>query len=116
MDIRNNRIFRFKYWGLIAWSMVIISVAVFFNLYGIYLLDNLENWQAWRAETYGYFLTWRLAVYAFIVRGWIPIRKQMMEREPEMSWRLKRMEVVITFATILFEVSRAQAHGVWGAA
>lgn len=116
MDIKNSRIFKFKYWGLIGLCLMVVTVAILFNLYGIYILGNLESWQAWRAESYGYFLTWRLALYGFIVRGWIPIRKQVMAREPEMSWRLKRMEILVTTAIVLFEISRAHANGIWGAA
>ncbi|WP_426139205.1 hypothetical protein [Pseudomonas sp. DWP3-1-2] len=116
MDFKSNRVFRFKYWRLIGLLVLLISVATLINLYGIHILGSLENWKAWRAESYEYLLVWRLAVYALLVTGWLRVRQRLLEPEPQMKWRIKRAEFAAATACILFEITRAHAHGLWGAA
>jgi hypothetical protein len=103
-------------WGLFALAMMILIVGIAINLLGIYLTGSLDGWQAWRAESYGHFLAWRLMLYGGIVAGWIPLRRKLLVREPERRSRLLRAEVGFVLVLVLFEVSRAQTNGQWGAA
>jgi len=116
MDIKNSRMWRSRLWRLIGFFAMLITFAILINLYGIYLLGSLENWQTWRAESYEYFLAWRLALYTFLIWRWQPLRKQLLEREPEVGCRLKRTEILAGCTCALFEISRAHAYGLWGSA
>lgn len=116
MDIKNSRVFRFKYWPLVGAIALFLIVAILMNLYGFYVIDNLENWKAWRAESYGYFLAWRLMLYAIVIRFWLPIRKRLMQREPDQRWRLIRVEALAVATGVVLELSRAHTLGIWGSA
>ncbi|WP_095101669.1 hypothetical protein [Pseudomonas sp. Irchel 3A5] len=116
MDFKSNRVFRFKYWRVIGLLMMLITVATLINLYGIYILGSLENWRAWRAESYEYLLAWRLAVYALLVWAWLSVRPRVLNPAPQMRRRIRRAEFAAAMTCILFEITRANAHGLWGAA
>lgn len=103
-------------WGLFGLCLVILIVGIAINLLGIYLTGSLDGWQAWRAESYGHFLAWRLMLYGAIVAGWLPLRRRLLGREPEKRSRLVRAEIGFALVLVLFEVSRAQSNCIWGAA
>ncbi|MCD5976785.1 hypothetical protein [Pseudomonas quasicaspiana] len=116
MDFKNNRVFRFKYWRVIGLLVTLITVATLINLYGIYILGSLENWRAWRAESYEYLLAWRLAVYALLIWAWLAVRPRVLNPAPQMKRRIQRAEFAAAMTCTLFEITRANAHGLWGAA
>ena len=115
MEFKINRRFRFKYWRLIGLFVMLLTIAALINLYGIYILGSLENWKAWRAESYEYLLAWRLAVYALLLTGWLSVRERLLKPAPQMKWGIKRAEFAAATACILFEITRAHGHGLWGA-
>jgi len=116
MDIKKSRVFRFRYWPQIGATSLLLSVAILMSIYGTYVIDNLENWKAWRAESYKYFLVWRLMLYAIAIRFWFPFRKRLVQREPDVRWRLIRAEILVTTTCVVIEISRAQTLGIWGPA
>ena len=116
MDFKNNRVFRFKYWRVIGLLVMLITVATLINLYGIYILGSLENWQAWRAESYEYLLAWRLALYALLIWTWLAVRPRVLSPAPQIKRRIQRAEFAAAMTCILFEITRANAHGLRGAA
>jgi hypothetical protein len=82
----------------------LIAAAIAANLLGIYLLGSLESWARWLAQTSGYFLLWRLCLYAATVWGWHWMRRRLLRREPERASRrrLVRTEIagVVTIVTL----------------
>lgn len=91
-------------------ALLIVLIATVINLYGIRLLGGIEQWEQWRAETYWYFFVWRLLVYAALVRGWIWMRRRVLQREPDAGPRLRRIELLCLATVLLVEITRGLPH------
>ena len=108
-----NKPFRFRgagFWWPVAVALLVVIVAALFNLGGIYLMHSLPAWQAWRAESYGYFLVWRVALYSFVLWGWLCCRARLISQDPEARPGLRRAEVAVVLAFVLMELSRAHSQ------
>lgn len=59
------------------------------------------------AAASGYFLVWRLALYAATARGWLWMRRRLLAREPdpEARYRLIRTEVAGVAVIVALEIS-----------
>lgn len=108
--IKISRFFQFKYWGFIGLTLLIMAVAIFFNLFGIYLTGSLESWVVWRADSYWYFFAWRVALYVAMIAGWVWIRRRVYAREPGSRRRLNRAAIAFAGTIVLMEIVRSQPH------
>ncbi|WP_407315450.1 hypothetical protein [Pseudomonas sp. nanlin1] len=92
---------------VLLWIMVLLATALLANVVGIYLVGSVTAWQHWMAAASGYFLVWRLALYAATARGWLWMRRRLLAREPdsEARYRLIRTEVAGVAAIVVLEIS-----------
>ena len=93
-------------WAL-AWIALVVLVAVVVNLVGIHLVGDVDAWTRWLDEHAGYFLVWRLALYAATAYGWMCMRRRLRARDAsgETHQRLLRVEIAALAAIALLEVS-----------
>lgn len=91
----------------LLWTAVLVAAAVAANLAGIYLFGSIDHWERWMANTAGYFLLWRLCLYAATVCGWRWMRRRLLAREldAESRRRLIRTEIAGAVATTALECS-----------
>jgi hypothetical protein len=108
--ITNNRFFRFKFWRLIGVTLLIMAIAIIFNLFGIYLTGGLGNWIVWLADSYWYFFVWRMVLYVALVWGWVTLRRRILAREPDSRRRVFPVEIAVVGTFLLMEVIRSQPY------
>lgn len=91
----------------LLWVALLLVVAVIVNLIGIRLLGGIEGWQHWMDTHAGYFLAWRLLLYAGAAWGWVWMRRRLLAREPDTAsrQRLQRTEVAAVLAFVALEGS-----------
>ena len=93
--------------ALLMLVMVLIAAAVV-NLVGIRMAGSIEGWHQWMRAHAGWFLAWRLLLYAVTVYGWLWMRRRLHAREPDggARQRLLRVEIAAVLAVVALEVSR----------
>ncbi|MFC4729455.1 hypothetical protein [Coralloluteibacterium thermophilus] len=93
--------------ALLVLVMVLIA-AVVVNLVGIRMAGSIEDWHQWMRAHAGWFLVWRLLLYAVTVYGWLWMRRRLHAREPDggARQRLLRVEIAAVLAVVALEVSR----------
>jgi hypothetical protein len=93
-------------WALL-WTLLVVSTAVAINLAGIRLVGSLNGWSHWLRARAGYFLVWRLCLYAATGCGWWWMRRRLRRREPsqEDHHRLLRTEIAAVVCIVLLEAS-----------
>ena len=91
----------------LLWTALAIGIAVAANLVGIRMLGSIDAWSQWLRAHAGYFLVWRVVLYATTARGWWWMRKHIRAREAscETSLRLRRTEVASVLAVAVLEGS-----------
>jgi hypothetical protein len=91
----------------LLWAILLLIAAIAINLIGIRALGSIEAWERWMNDHMGYFLAWRLLLYAGLTRGWLWMRKRVLAREPgtEPHQRLIRVEIAGVAALAVLEVS-----------
>jgi len=91
----------------LLWAVLLLVAAAITNILGIYLLGSIDDWQLWLDAAAGYFLVWRLCLYAATVYGWRWMRRRLLAREsnPDTKRRLLRAEVAGVIAVIALETS-----------
>lgn len=91
----------------LLWAAILVAAAVAANLAGIYLFGSIESWERWMTNRSGYFLLWRLCLYAATVCGWRWMRRRLLTREPgiESRRRLIRTEIAGVVAITALECS-----------
>ncbi|MEL4887287.1 hypothetical protein N6P31_09410 [Pectobacterium betavasculorum] len=91
----------------LAWAMVLLSLAVAANVAGIYLVGSAAGWERWMSASAGYFLAWRICLYAATVYGWLWVRRRLLAREsePDARRRLVRAEIAGAIAIVALEAS-----------
>jgi len=77
------------------------------NILGIYLLGSIDDWQHWLSAAAGYFLVWRLCLYAATIYGWRWMRRRLLAREAggDARKRLIRAELAAVIAIVALEIS-----------
>ncbi|SPZ02581.1 Uncharacterised protein [Pseudomonas luteola] len=78
-----------RLWMPLLASILVVLVALAFDLAGIKHLGSVQAWSAWRNEAYWYFFAWRLCLYAGLAYGWWWMRKRVLKREPTMQARAR---------------------------
>ncbi|WP_066267400.1 hypothetical protein [Hydrogenophaga palleronii] len=91
----------------LAWAVVLLSLAVAANVAGIYLVGSVAGWERWMSASAGYFLAWRICLYAATVYGWLWMRRRLLAREsaPDARRRLVRAEIAGAIAIVALEAS-----------
>ncbi|UBT80428.1 hypothetical protein LCH33_003851 [Pseudomonas amygdali] len=91
----------------LAWALVLLSLAVAANVAGIYLVGSVAGWERWMSASAGYFLAWRICLYAATVYGWLWMRRRLLAREsaPDARRRLVRAEIAGAIAIVALEAS-----------
>lgn len=89
------------------WTVLLLAVATAINLIGIRALGGIEGWERWMNEHAGYFLAWRLLLYAGIGSGWRWMRKRVLARESDAQSRARliRVEIAGVAALVVLEGS-----------
>lgn len=92
---------------VLLWAVALMGLAVAANVAGIYLVGSLPGWERWLMASAGYFLVWRLFLYAVTVYGWLWMRRRLLAREPtrEARHRLIRTEIAGGIAIVALEAS-----------
>lgn len=86
---------------------MLLTVAVATNVLGIYFVGSIAGWERWLAEASGYFLLWRLCLYASTAYGWLWMRRRLLARESgaEAKRRLVRSEIAGVAGIVALEGS-----------
>ena len=89
----------------LLWSAALLAVAVAANGLGIAMLGSIEGWQRWLDRTAGFFLLWRLCLYAFTAFSWRWMRRRVLacDDSEHARRRLVRTEVASAVAIIVLE-------------
>jgi len=96
---------------VLLWTVALVVAAVGANILGIYLVGSVSGWERWLAAASGYFLVWRLCVYAATAYGWLWMRRRLLAREDQSGTdgqarrRLIRAEVAGIVAIVALEAS-----------
>jgi len=91
----------------LLWTVLFLALAVAANVLGIYLLGSIDDWQHWLSAAAGYFLVWRLCLYAATAYGWRWMRQRLLARESgnDARKRLVRSEIAAVIAIVALEIS-----------
>jgi len=91
----------------LLWAVLLLVVAVIANVLGIWLLGSINDWQRWLDAAAGYFLVWRLCLYAATIYGWLWMRRRLLAQESnsDAKRRLLRAEIAGVIAVIALETS-----------
>ncbi|QQC64339.1 hypothetical protein [Paraburkholderia ginsengisoli] len=86
---------------------VVVSAAIAINAVGIRIVGDTQSWGQWLQSHAGYFLVWRIGLYAGTAYGWCWMRRRLRQREPsaEAHRRLLRVELAAVLALVLLEAS-----------
>ncbi|MFZ4962802.1 MULTISPECIES: hypothetical protein [Pseudomonas] len=99
--------------GPIAVTSLVIFIAAAFNIGGIHIMQGLPAWQAWREDTYWYFVTWRALLYSLLIWGCLRFRKRLPVDRPALTQGVVRSAKGLALLLLLMELLRAYAR--WGA-
>ena len=102
-----RRLFSARLGRAILWTLLIVLVAIAINLVGIRLVGDIDGWSRWLRAHGGYFLIWRLCLYAATGYGWWWMRRRLRQRETssDAHRRLLRTEIAAVLAMVLLEGS-----------
>lgn len=106
-----NPLRRFFSLGLrapIAVVSLVVVIALAFNLLGIQIMKGLPAWQEWRAHSYWYFFSWRVALYSVALSIWLRYRGRQQHRVPSSKSNVRKAEAAVILSLLLLELTRAQ--------
>jgi len=89
------------------WAFLLIAAAATANFVGIRMAGDSAAWQLWMRDHAGWFLGWRLILYAGTIAGWVWMRRRLTAREPDRAThlRLLRVEIAAAVAFVALEAS-----------
>ncbi|SUD31443.1 Uncharacterised protein [Pseudomonas fluorescens] len=111
--LRLSWFFNRRVGATLVWICLVVGAAVAVNIAGIHLVGDIHGWERWLQAHSGYFLLWRLCLYAVTATGWWWMRGRLRQREPaaETHRRLLRTEIATVIAIVLLEGSAWLRHG-----
>ncbi len=97
----------------LLWVLLVAGVAVGMNVAGIHIVGSIDGWQRCLAANRGYFVAWRLLLYAATAYAWRRMRRRLREREPsaQTHQRLRRVEIAAVITLVLLEGSQLLRSG-----
>jgi len=107
VNLRPRWLFNRNVGKALLWTVLLLALAVAANILGIWLLGSINDWQHWLDAAAGYFLVWRLCLYAATIYGWRWMRQRLLAREAggDARKRLIRSEVAAVIAVAALEIS-----------
>jgi len=107
VNLRLRWLFNRNIGKVLLWTVLLLALAVAANVLGIYLLGSIDDWQHWLDAAAGYFLVWRLCLYAATIYGWRWMRQRLLAREAgdDARKRLIRSEAAAVIAVAALEIS-----------
>ncbi|MGI0808466.1 hypothetical protein ACRCPG_07395 [Pseudomonas aeruginosa] len=96
---------------VLRWPVVLVVPPGGAQQLGLDRLGSVAGWERWLAAASGYFLVWRLCVYAATAYGWFWMRRRVLAREDQTGTdgqarrRLIRTEVAGVVAIVALETS-----------
>jgi len=107
VSLRPRGLFHRSVGKALLWTVLLLALTVVANVLGIYLLGSIDDWQRWLSAAAGYFLVWRLCLYAATIYGWRWMRRRLLARESgsEAKRRLIRAEIAAVIAVAALEIS-----------
>ena len=103
-----RRFFSLGLWAPIAIVSLVVVIALAFNLLGIQVMKGLPAWQEWRANSYWYFFSWRVALYSVALFIWLRYRDGLLRRKPSFKSHAHKAEAAVILSLLLLELTRAQ--------
>lgn len=97
----------------LAWSALLLLVAVVVNVAGIGIVGDIQGWSQWLDAHARIFLIWRIVLYLALGYGWWRIRRRIggriagAEGSARTRARLIRVEVAAVVALLMLEISHA---------
>lgn len=93
---------------VLSWTTVVVAAAFAVNVVGIHVVGGVVGWQRWLHAHEGYFVAWRLVLYAGTAAVWLSLRKRVLQRAPtvEARHRLLRAELAAVIVVVLVEALR----------
>lgn len=97
----------------LAWSLLVVLIAVAVNIAGIHFIGSIDDWERWLETHTEHFFVWRLCLYSATAGGWWWMRKRLRQREPaaQSHQRLLRTEIAAVITLVLLEGSLLLRHG-----
>ncbi|WP_372156741.1 hypothetical protein ACCP96_13270 [Xanthomonas campestris pv. fici] len=89
------------------WVGLLIGVAVTVNVLGIRAVGGAEAWAQWLKAHAGYFMAWRIVLYAVAIVLWrrLRVRLQQAGTGIEELARIRRVEIAAMLAVLVLEAS-----------
>lgn len=97
----------------LAWSALLLLVAVVVNVAGIGIVGDIQGWSQWLNAHARIFFIWRIVLYLALGYGWWRIRGRIGGRiagadgRARDRIRLIRVEVAAVVALLMLEISHA---------
>lgn len=91
----------------LAWSVLLLLVAVVVNVAGISLVGDIQGWSQWLNAHARIFLIWRMVLYLALGLGWWRMRGRIIGADgcTRGRARLIRVEVAAVVALLMLEIS-----------
>jgi hypothetical protein len=102
-ELHLRRLFNRRTARTLMWMLLVLALAAAANVLGIYLFGSIAAWETWMRDHAGYFLVWRLLLYAMTIYGWLWMRRRLLAREPDHATRLRCAELAAVAAITLLE-------------
>lgn len=103
-----RRFFSLGLWAPITVVSLVVVIALAFNLLGIQVMEGLPAWQEWRANSYWYFFSWRVALYSVALSIWLGYRDRHLRRGKSCKPNVRKAEAAVILSLLLLELTRAQ--------
>ena len=70
--------------------------------------EDFLRWQAWRIESYGYLLTWRLFLYSVLVVAWLKLKARLgLDSSSSERKQVRRIETLMILLLLMIELVKA---------
>lgn len=91
----------------LAWTALLLLVAVAVNVIGIGIVGDLQGWSRWLDAHARLFLIWRIFLYLALGVSWWGIRRRIMASvgSAREGARLIRVEVAAVVTLLVLEIS-----------
>lgn len=87
--------------------LAISALAVLLNAALLDMLNDIQQWQQWRADNYWRLLAWRLTLYIALAVAWVKLKARLPEPERLKSRnRLLKIEILVVLLILLIELSK----------